>query len=302
VESVSRRTLPHVAIAREHGERLRLTDAANPSSRERLKKPPAAIPGVFRLAHAASRLGLPVSVLAYLRKNGHFEVRHAAVWSSAYSLEDVVHFEGRVAELPCDASKDVAGIQVSTLLNRQLRGDGKGVLIAAILDGKIGVLHRTGPLLRDLVVDSTQAHELERALKRAAHGGTLSCADAGSILGLNPTGVASLCERGLIRSYRCVSGFRVYPGAAEEFKEKFVGLKEVAEAAGSGPIWTVVAAEEAGVEVLRDERRPSRHVFIRRADMAAVVDQVKRTPRGVKKPKGSGSMWAKRRLKSAATS
>jgi hypothetical protein len=275
------------ARVRNKAERSRVSSP----KRERPKAPHH---GTLSLLMAAARLGMPVTLLKYLRKNGHFEVRQAATWSSAFSVEDIARFESKVVDLPLEPV-DGATATVRELLLRSLRGDGKGILAAAILDGRIRAVARTGPLFSDLVLLAEEAETVRRSLKRDTYGGTLSCAEAGALIGVNPTALASLCRMGLVRSYQCVIGFRVYPGAAEEFAANYVGLKEVATEGGSGPIWAIVAAEEVGVELFRDAARPTRHVFIRRADMSKVVNRLRQTRRGAKKPKGSGSMWKRRK-------
>ncbi len=250
--------------------------------------------GEFGLRSAAYRLGMPVEMLKFLRKNGHFEVRRAAAWSSALSHEDIERFETKVLNLPSVAVEG-ATVTVRELLLRSLRGDSKGLIAVEILEGRIRVAGRVGPLFSDLVLLEDEAETVRRGLRRDTYGGTLSCSEAGALIGLNPTAIASHCRRGLIRSYKCVIGFRVYPGAAEEFNAEYVGIQEVAKAGGSGAIWAVVAAEDCGVEIFRDIERPARDVVIRRADMSKVVRQLLATRRGVKKAKGSGSMWAQRK-------
>ena len=236
---------------------------------------------------AAARLGVPVTVLKYLRRTGHFEAKNAANWSSAFSLKDVETFERKVSELPLFSSSDGIAMTVERALSRSAKGDSKGIFAAAVLDGRIRVVGRTGPLLWNLLVDSEQAENLRHSLRRANFGGTLSCAEAGAILGLSPAAVASACRLGILGSYKCVAGFRVYDEAVGEFRGHFAPLSEVAHAAGSGPKWVSTAAEQVGVELFRDPVRPTKNVFMRRSDMALVVEHLAKTPRGIRRPRGS---------------
>ncbi|MCA6218566.1 TniQ family protein [Ideonella sp. B7] len=233
---------------------------------------------------AAARLGIPVSVLKYLRRTGHFSNQHRAALSSAFSTVDLAAFEEKVACIPLCDSLDREMVPVRKLFLRKLRGDAKGILAAAIVDGTISCFERHGPSLLDLVVDATQAEEHRQFLRRSTFGGTLSCAEAAALLGgISAAKVVAACRMGILRSYKCVAGYRVHADAIEHFNEDYVGIAEVAVAAHSGPRWVSIAATEVAVRLYRDELRPTNHVFIRRVDMPVVVQRLRETRRGAAK-------------------
>ena len=91
---------------------------------------------------------------------------------------------------------------------------------------------------------------------------------------------------GILGSYKCIAGFRVYDEALAEFRANFARLAEIAREAGTGPKWAAIAAEQLGVELFRDAIRPTKNVFIRRRDMALVVEYFNNSARGPGQFKG----------------
>jgi len=239
--------------------------SARPCKKNSQKVP---VPGILRVRRAAERLGMPVRVLKSLRQTGHFEILYPARWSAAYSVEDVVRFEKRVAELPLFPCSSHQSIALRNLVTKQVRGDGKARIFAAVLERSIVANGRTGPLLTDLEVEVKTAEAMWNSIRQVANGGTINCSEAATSIGCHFHDIGSLCRRGFVRGYKRGRHLRIYADAPAAFKQEYALIKEIAGAVGTSASKALAVAISLGLDLFRDDVWPDRLAVIRRQDAA----------------------------------
>jgi len=267
-------TEARVELSIPHRTRERAATKTNkPKKQRRVNRAPT-----LAIRLVAARLGINVAALIYLRKNGIFQVHQGAAKTTRFELADVEAFESKVSEIAVSGQEDSQSISLEELFLRKFIGDGKGVLLKAIFDGQLVPVSRNGPKLSDLMLPLQEAECLRKALRQSSMGGTLSCEEAGELLGYAANTVASLCRRGLLRGYKSVIGFRVDPSGLAEFKETYVSFAEIARQEATVSRSLINAAQEAQVEVLRDLAQPGLYLFLHKADVGRLLQQF-RDPR-----------------------
>lgn len=266
-------------------EQLAIPDRPPTIAPAKARPRPSKKGGPLQARALAARLDVPVSVLRYLRKNGYIQSKKPFGSATGSSFDAIMAFEEKVDKLAASDSNTGRSIGLRKLFARKLKGDGKGIIVAAVLEGRIAIVGREGAKLLDLQVDAEQAEELHRSLTQAARGGTFSCEEVGRLLGLPAQRVAAACRIGILPNYACVAGLRVYADTIEDFRKTYVALSEVAPQASTHPRWVVLAAKDVEVEIFRDELRPKENVFMRRADMPLVIARLHRAQRGLEQLK-----------------
>lgn len=231
----------------------------------------------FGLRGVARRLELPVSVLRYLRRVGHFEVRHKASRVVTFHEADIVAFEDKVrafcagaSPLPTAATTTIEALTLGKALNMNFKfEDGKGELVAAIFDGTFPCFAGLSDFsLRGLVLDKDATLALIGRMRASAFGGAVTPAEASKTLYCDPMVIPSLVAAGYLVGQQHEAGLRVTRESVKTFAAEFCALAEVAKERGTSSRALQRYVATAGIEMLFFGRGYGRvpQPFIRRCD------------------------------------
>lgn len=190
--------------------------------------------GVITIREAGRKLGLPVSVLEYLRDTGVFPVKPRTGRHSSWHLDDVEAFRLRALHLPQDHSYDGSAVSLKNLMRLKPRSAAaKASIVAGMLDGRIAVVGREGPTLGDLLLHKEQVEAVLTEQKILVHGGTCTLPEAAARTGLDPAVVPRAVEAALLESIKSGGPIRISLASIERFNQMYVPLARLVKVLGS---------------------------------------------------------------------
>lgn len=220
---------------------------------------------------AARRLGMPVSVLKFLRQDGHFAVRHQASRAAAFHEADIEAFEAKLAALrPGQGCREAAGRSLGWVFAQKLKfSAGKGELLAAVLDGRIAVVGSEGSALVDLLLHAAQVDAFIARARSQAFGGAMTPSEVAQLLDCDPLAVPGLIAAGHLRGHLCAAGHRVEADSVEEFGRRYRSVAALARERGTSSRYLLRTAQGTGLAFLSVPRRHSTSVqsFLRVEDV-----------------------------------
>jgi hypothetical protein len=113
-----------------------------------------------RLREAAKFLGLPVRLLSILRKNGTYRITRLAWGLDGYSELDLNEFRTKLLDkAPVIGNFDTNEfITLKKIMNKKLGGQNvTAKIIAAVLEGRIVPVGRSGDEIGDIVLRRTES-------------------------------------------------------------------------------------------------------------------------------------------------
>jgi hypothetical protein len=204
----------------------------------------------------AKRLGMPVPVLHYLRRVGHFEVRHATTGVGVFHESDIITFEEKLAALARQSSvKSKEPFSLGQAMHLKLKfNDGKGELVAAIFDGTLSIVGIHEPGFKGLLLDRREVEEFIAKARAKAFGGTLTPTEVSQKLYCDPLIVPTLFDAGYLEGYRHAAGLRITSVSVQRFGDEFVSVAYLAKERGSKSRWLMPRITGAGIKMIRFER------------------------------------------------
>lgn len=233
------------------------------------KRPTPAPAGqrTFGQRAAARRIGLPVRVLRSLRQSGHFEVRHTASRVVAYHEADIIAFETKVATLHAQPrTPRKGGMSIANAMNLKLKfDDGKGELVAAVLDGKLSVIGSQGPGIRGLLIDKSEVEAFIAQSRAKAFGDCMTPAEVAKALHCDPLIVPTLIAAGHIEGNRFDAGLRISRESVTRFGAEYCSLAALAKKQKTSSRSLLPRLSAVGVKILSIARPNSQSLqpFIR---------------------------------------
>lgn len=236
----------------------------------------------FGVREVARRLDIPVSVLLYLRRVGHFEVHHKASRMVAFHEADVVAFETKVRAfcaaaptLPATAPATVETLPLDKVLNMNFKfEDGKGELVAAIFDRTFPCFAVPAELsLRGLLLDRDATLELIGRLRASAFGDAVTPAEVSKTLYCDPLVIPSLVAAGHLVGQRHEAGLRISRDSVQRFAAEYCAVAELAKEFGTSSRALQQRVTTAGIEMFFFERGYGKGAqpFVRRNDFGRAV-------------------------------
>jgi len=232
----------------------------------------------FGIRETAKQIGLPVSAVKLLRQSGHFEVRHKTFHVATFHERDIAAFVAKINGLQRQSLASPADlISIGQAMGLHLKFfNGKGELIAAILDGEIPVLGSQGPGVPDLLVSRKLVNDFVSNARSMAFSETLTPAEVALELLCDPLAVAALIDRGHIEGRRHVAGWRVTAKSVMNFKAKYRSVASLAQMHGKLSRALIRRMNEVGIEMLKVDRSNSniQQPFIAVADIPRLAQEV----------------------------
>lgn len=202
---------------------------------------------------SAKILGIPVSVLKALRKSGHFEARKRASRAVSFHADDIASFELKIHAIQQLAPRDPwsDGISLKQAMHLKFKfEDGKGQLVAAVLDGRIEVIGTTNTGVCGLVVRRSEVNEFLVRTRSEAFGNTFTPSEVGRLLGCDPLIVPVMLANGYLHGYRNEMGLRITEESAYSFGSKYCSLALLARKHATSSRHLMSTAIAAGIQVL----------------------------------------------------
>lgn len=220
---------------------------------------------------AARRLGLPVSVLDFLRRHRLIGQGSYAGNGAAYPLAALVALDAQIAAVPVVGRKErAATVRLKVALRRHYGyADAKGELVAAVLTGQMPVVGRYGPGIPDLEVEVAQVEAFVARARQGAYAGWLTASVAAKQLDCDPTVVGSLRGRGLLEGGEFATGLRVSEASVEAFRRCYRSLSSLSREEGRSSRALEEVAGATGIALLSVPRqgKKSEQAFIRLEDV-----------------------------------
>ncbi len=193
--------------------------------------------GIINGRQAADRLGLPVDVLKYLREIQVFRSkprRRGPIQS--WHVDDVEAFRERALTLPL-AQGYISGsetVPLKEVIQLKFRDTGaKADIVAAVFDGRLSLLGRSGGALGGLLLDKVQVDDFVLQKKRQIEGDSYSLPQCAAATGLCLDSVANALKAGLLDEREQGGRVRVTAVSVERFKSEYVPLAKIAKRLGS---------------------------------------------------------------------
>lgn len=235
---------------------------------------------------AAKHIGLPVSVLRFLHRTGALGL--GSTRRSVLSKAALLHIEGQVEALQIlPPGADAVQISLMAVLRRKFGYiDGKGELVAAVLNGTISVIGRVGPGFAGLNVDANQAATFIARARSAGYAGTLSSAAAAERINCAPTVIDDLCAQGLLAGRTYATGLRILEDSASAFIQQFRSLASISKEHGTSArnLLAMASSTNAPLVFARRSCTGKSQAFLRVKDLdllVAALDASRRLPQSV---------------------
>ena len=230
----------------------------------------------FGARRAAKRVGLPVAVLNQLRRAGQFEVRRKASRGQTFHEADINSFHDKVAGLRiATAGPGVVTVSLQKALAQKFKyADGKGELVAAVLEGRISVVGKDGNEIGGLLLDANQTDAFIAEARVQVFASSMTGTAAAHALACDPTVIPYLMETGHLQGYNCAAGRRVLRDSVEHFQANYRPLTSIANQRGLHSRVLIRLAKSAGIELLNFPRRhfDSPQPFVRSQDVQELMD------------------------------
>lgn len=228
--------------------------------------------GIINGRQAADRLGLPVEVLKCLREIQVFrsKPRRRGPMQS-WHVDDIEAFRERALTLPL-ADGYVSGsetVPLKEVMQLKFRNTGaKADIVAAVFDGRLLVLGRSGGSLDGLLLDKVQVDDFVLQKKRQIEGDSYSLPQCAAATGLCPDSVVNALKAGLLDECEHGGRVRVTAKSVERFKSEYVPLTKIAKRLGSSTARMRRICRNVGLPIVTVPRKdhPSPQPLLLRTD------------------------------------
>jgi hypothetical protein len=237
---------------------------------------PRTSPGkILGKREAARRMGLSVSVLEALKKDGLYEVNHLLPTRDGFHELDVEAFRQKLmTQGPCQSSSTGVGNGCVTLRD-MMRGHHDSTatkmdVLRALFSSEIAVVANTDGTPGGLVLDGPAYRRLVQEVRIRVAGNTVTLADVATTLGCDSRTVPGLVGLALVQETATPSGLRVSAESVKLFQEKYVSLAFIAAREGTSSRALMQRCRDKGVGMLLvpTTRRGGSQPFIAAADVA----------------------------------
>lgn len=225
---------------------------------------------------AGKYAGLPQSVLRYLRQTGLLPVRHATRYMATFTRVDVEALLARLSAIPVVHS-DGESISLRDAMRLKLfHADGKGELVAAVLEQKVRVRSQSSGV--DLMLDRADVDRFCAEARRRTFGGAITPTEGAAALYCSNAAVVGLFEAGHIAGQRIgVRNVRLEPGSVARFSELYRSLASVAAELDTSVNRLISLADGERVNILAVPAAKGRlQGFVARCDIDQLSDLARR--------------------------
>jgi hypothetical protein len=226
---------------------------------------------------SAKLIGIPVSALVYLRKVRHYEVKNKSSRIATFHRSDALDLKNRLLALGRTAaspSNTGATVSLSKVLNRKFKFiNGKGELIAAMLEGTLSTYGRQGPEVGDLLLGQDEAAAFVMRARAVVFDGKLTPTEASKLIDCDGLVIPGLVAAGYLEGARHAAGWRISADSVARFKEQYRPLVSVAKERGTSSRALARKALAAGIELMSIARPGGKGLsqpFIRLVDIKAL--------------------------------
>lgn len=187
---------------------------------------------ILRERDAGAKIGLPVSVLKYLKASGHFVSRHHLKHKMGFHEADIALF---ISELlakspPIVLSDEHAFFNLDYVMQekRFWSASGKGELIAAYLDGQLVSPGRLSHNITSILFLRSDIDDFAAKSRAAASENSVSATDASAFLVCDRGAIPSLERDGYLNSKNTETGAKRFcQRSLQAFSEQYVALLKI---------------------------------------------------------------------------
>jgi hypothetical protein len=249
------------------------------TTRKNNRQPRSSVPSsrtLNRIA-AAKLIGVPVAVLEYLRRTGHYEVKNKPSRALSYHEADVLAFRNKllaVGEVPSTPTDKVLVRLAQAFLRKLKFADAKGELVAQMLTGELPTYGSQGPTVGDILLGQDEVAAFAARARTKVFAGKLTPTEVQRAIGVATVVVPALVASGHLVGTRHASGLRVTAESVEEFGRTYRPLSFVATARNTSSKWLFNLAESLGIEIFKVSRGPltvTTQAFIKVVDIPRLV-------------------------------
>ncbi len=225
---------------------------------------------------AARQLGLPVSILSMLRKEGIFSIGYIGSKSGSYHSQDVDRFQARIESVLRQATNEAASdphesstIQLAELIRKpSIDRACKAAVIRAVLNGQLTVHGMDGKGIQAILLDRplVDAVIVEVENKRSIG---LKTKEAATMLGCDEIVIPWLLENGLIEGSVKGRFRRISRSSVEQFNQEYIFCVRIARELGKSSKKVVECCQQYDIPLHWADRKYSRarQPFIRLVDI-----------------------------------
>jgi TniQ len=217
---------------------------------------PRTAPGkISRNREAARRLGLSVSVLQALKREGIYEVKHLLPTKAGFHELDIEAFRQKLMALAsCRSVSTCADHECITLLGiMQGHHDSletKMNVLRAVFSNEIASVGNADGTPGGLLLDGNLCKEFVEEARNRAAGNAITPAGVAKALGCDPGTVPGLVQLGLLHGIVTPVGLRITHMSVEAFKRQHVCLARVAKSERISSRALMKRCEEHGINIL----------------------------------------------------
>lgn len=267
-----------------------------------LKVPQQSDGPILMQRRAAEYLGVPVRVLSYLDKEGHFQKLHMLRHKTGYSTADLDLFRIRLLELSqlADDFAEIPGAPDLVGLGAVLRKShfrshaGKAEFVVAYLNGRCKSPGRTGHSIADIQLRKSDVLQYLAASRCDAAGGSLTQRDAARYLSSDPLAIPGLVSEGHLVQVNTSLGPRITKESLGEFNREYVALATIANEVDTTSALLLRFCQQNRLPAISVTKRfGSRASFVRRSSADFLRTNWNNEPRS----KAEKKRWARRQKK-----
>lgn len=214
--------------------------------------------GTVHVRDAAEYLGLPVSVLQALRERGVFATKHRYGRGASWHKEDVEAFLRAAFALPVEGTAAAESISLKQVMQLKLRDDNaKADIVAAMFDGRLAVVGKTGKSLEGLQLDRQALHAFVGRKRVDVEGNSYSFPQAAAESGLDQSTILDAIRLGMLDTVRYGSRTRIPAASLGQFQRRYVPLAVLAKRLGTSSRALTRVCSECAFSLVRLRRRKS---------------------------------------------
>jgi hypothetical protein len=232
---------------------------------------------IFRARDAARNMGLPVSVLQALKRNGIYEVNHLLPTRAGFHELDIEAFSKKLLALaPCHGPSMGTGYERITLRTvmqgRHHTLEMKMNVLKAVLLSEIATVGNVDQTPAGLELDGPVYKRFVQDSRIRVAGNTATPAGVAQALGCDPGTVPGLVQLGLLDGIKTPVGLRITGESVEAFREKYVCLACIAKREGASSRTLMQRCHNNGISMLLvpTTRSGGPQPFIQVADRAGL--------------------------------
>lgn len=221
-------------------------------------------------------IGLPVSVLNSLRREGAFEVRHLGDKVTSFHHKDVEELKKKIEKLVKNVKKirhlkdeeiTIAGaMRMSTG-----SADSKASIVSEVFTGKIPVIGRVSRKISGIVLHRKAVKQLVRSINLKITK-TYSASEAAKILSMDFECVHWLAKNKYLDAVDGKQYLRVSEESVNRFKNEFISCSEIAKNTGSSTRGIVYKCKKYKIKLEYARRKNGRspQPFVNRSSISKI--------------------------------